>query len=185
MKIYTRDGDEGDTVRAGGGRVRKSDPLVEAVGTLDELNACLGLCLARVSPDSAEVAAALQPTQGELLALGAELAAVGTEAVVPAGPGADAVARMEHTIDEISARLPALDCFLLPGGGELASRLHLARTVCRRAERRTVAAADAGAELPAAALRYLNRLGDLLFVLARRACADAGAPKAPWHGRDR
>jgi cob(I)alamin adenosyltransferase len=181
MASYTKTGDDGTTGRPGGRRVRKSDPLVEANGTVDELNAHLGLCLAQARGDGVEeVREALAPVQSELLTVGALLAAVGADG--PAGVSLDAavVERMERHIDEAAAALPPLASFILPRGTELGCRLHAARSVCRRAERVVVAAADAGADVPPVVLRYLNRLGDLLFALARRANRAGGAEEEPW-----
>ena len=120
---------------------------------------------------------------GELLCIGAHLAASGTKTKADVQLGASAVERMEKQIDEATASLPALEHFILPGGCELACLLHVARTVCRRAERCVVAASDAGLAVPAEALRYLNRLSDLLFVLARLANHLAGLDETIWPTR--
>lgn len=184
MSIYTRQGDDGRADR-GGERTAKSDPFFEAIGTVDELNAQIGLCRAAVEPLGPEspIGTALGAAQGELLTVGA-LLAVGAGMV---SGGRDAEARLEaaaegieQRIDDGEERLRAMTSFVLPGGCEASARLHVARTVCRRAERRVVAARQAGAAVPEPVLRYLNRLGDLLFTLAREANAAAGAAEQEW-----
>jgi cob(I)alamin adenosyltransferase len=179
MKIYTRRGDDGRTELPGGERVPKSAPLTTALGALDELNAHLGLCV-QCAGTPAAVREVLEPVQAELLAMGALLAGAGGEWALDG-----AVARLERQIDEQTQKLPALRHFVLPGGCESAGRLHVARCVCRRAERAAVAAAEAaraevGRAVPAVVLRYLNRLSDLLFTLARVASAADGAGDALW-----
>ncbi len=178
MPIYTRTGDEGDTGLFGGRRVRKDDPRVEAYGAVDEANAAVGVCRA-VGVDP-RVGALLGRIQAELLHVGADLAA--PEGAAPGGlarVGEPQVSALEAAIDAFSAELPPLRHFVLPAGGSAAAALHVARTVVRRAERRTVALAAEAAVNPAA-LRYLNRLSDLLFVLARHATWSAGLPEEPW-----
>lgn len=177
MKIYTRTGDAGTTGLGGGGRVAKHDPRIDAYGTLDEFNAALGV--ARAEPLSPEVDSALALMQHDLFALGAELAS-------PAGPAAgmkpvaaESVARLERTIDELEARLPALRHFILPGGARGAAALHAARCVCRRAERELTALA-AQAPVRDVVLQYVNRASDLLFVAARRCNQAAGVGDVPW-----
>ena len=180
-KIYTRTGDEGSTNRPSGERVRKSDPAVSAVGAIDELGAHIGLCVASAGEQQdSDVGEALQPLQGELLTAAALLAAAGANKPPSVKLAEAAVGRMEGRIDTISAKLPELTHFILPRGCELACRLHVARTVCRRAERAAVAAADAGTTIPPIVLRYLNRLSDLLFVLARLANHNAGMDEVAW-----
>ena len=181
MSLYTRTGDDGTTGRPGGRRVPKSDPLVRANGAVDELNAHLGLCLVQAAADGLQpVVEALEPVQPELLAAGALLAAVG--AVAPTGVSLDDddVTRMERQIGQIASSLPELTAFVLPRGTELSCRLQVARTVCRRAERVVVAAAQARADVPPVVLKHLNRLSDLLFALARLALHAAGQEDAPW-----
>lgn len=180
MKLYTGQGDEGDTSGPGGRRIAKSDAFCEAVGTLDELGAAVGLCL-RAADDEcqAPVREVLAPLAGELLAAGAMLHAAPRPA---AGGGLDpaALARMESRIDAACEKLPELKGFILPAGCELACRLHAARTICRRAERRVAAwCGDEAPPLPDV-LRYLNRLGDLLFAMARLANLIAGVPETTW-----
>lgn len=179
MKSHTAAEDEGGTRRADGQRARKSDPLLEAVGTLDELSAQIGLCLTCAeSTADEEVAAALCPVQGELFAVGAALS--GAEG----DPFSGGIQRLARLTDEAAAKLPPLGRFILPGGCELSGRLHVARTVCRRAERRAVAAADAYASVPPDVVKYLNRLGELLFVLARLANRHAGVPETKWGSKN-
>jgi cob(I)alamin adenosyltransferase len=179
MKIYTKTGDDGTTGLFGGGRVRKASTRVEAYGTVDELNACLGL--AATEALGPEILSALAVIQADLFTMGAELACV---------PGKEEklrlrlldetdVERLEKLIDELDPRLPALTTFVLPGGTRAAAVLHLARTVCRRAER-AIHALDDTPTRPAL-VQYLNRLSDLLFVLARFANHEAGTPDVPWN----
>ena len=163
-RIYTRGGDKGETSLGDGSRVSKLDPRVAAMGDLDELNSLVGW------------AGGIDRIQNELFDLGADLS-------VPfvAGDGRlritdEAVGRLEHEIDAANASLPDLKSFVLPGGSERAARLFLARAVCRRAERAALAVSDAN---PLAAV-YLNRLSDLLFVLARAANSDAGVDGPLW-----
>jgi cob(I)alamin adenosyltransferase len=167
VKIYTRTGDSGETGLLGGVRVRKNVLRVEAYGSLDELSASLGMAGAALAhPD---VAGLLQSVQRDLFALGAQLADVRGGAVQPTGKAVVPDARLvelEQAIDRAQGELPPLRAFLLPGGCEAGARLHLARTICRRAERRIAALAEAEPVAPFA-LAYVNRLSDLLFVLAR------------------
>jgi cob(I)alamin adenosyltransferase len=187
MALYTGSGDDGTTGLFGGERVGKEHPRVEAYGTVDELNAWLGLAAAACHRDravSAEMLSILEEIQVRLLDLGSELAAPGDPSrrgtVKPITAGH--VKTVESWIDEIDARNEPLREFILPGGTELAARLHAARTVCRRAERRIVVLARIG-DLNPHVLVYVNRLGDLLFALARRANADAGVPDVVWKDR--
>ena len=169
-RIYTRTGDKGDTSLASQRRVRKTDPRVEAYGTVDETNACVGLARLHTQGDAA-LDPILERIQNELFDLGADLS-------TPAGdlePGAPAlritegqVTRLETELDRLNADLTPLSSFVLPGGSACAAALHQARTVCRRAERAAVALADIpGEDVSGPALRYLNRLSDLLFTAAR------------------
>jgi cob(I)alamin adenosyltransferase len=183
-KIYTRTGDEGETSLLGGRRVRKDDSRIEAIGSIDETNAALGLARVElqrsvaVSPGMDDLLASVQH---RLFDLGAELAAGGdatTRAVVIADTD---VAALESAIDQWEATLSPLRAFILPGGSAAAAQLHHARCVCRRAERRIVQLAD-GLE-GNAGLRYVNRLGDLLFVLARAANAAEGVGDVIWEQR--
>ena len=180
MKIYTRTGDDGRTGLFGGTRVSKADPRVDAYGTVDEANAAVGL--ARAAPLDRDVDALLARVQRDLFAVGAALAApAGGASGAPAVDDED-VAAMEAAIDAAEARVEPLRTFVLPGGCEAAARLHLARTVARRAERAVVALA-AREPVARVLLRWLNRLSDLLFVLARDANRAAGVPDVPWEGR--
>lgn len=177
-KIYTRQGDGGSTRRADGQEVRKCDSCVEAMGAIDELSAFIGSCLA-ATDGCAAIERPLAPTQQRLFEVGAILAAGGTDKQGGVALAPDCVAALERAIDDATGQLPALEQFIAPGGSELAARLHVARTVCRRAERRVVAAADGGANVPPTVLEFLNRLSDLLFTLARLANKLAGRPDAP------
>jgi cob(I)alamin adenosyltransferase len=179
VKIYTKTGDAGETGLFGGPRVRKSAARVEAYGDVDELNAAIGAVRAVV--EDPDVEAELAKVQSELFCVGAELA-------TPAGAKARAAVprvepawtqRLERTIDAWESELPPLTRFVLPGGTRSAAALHLARTVCRRAERRAVALAEE-AEIPPAVLAYLNRLSDLLFVAARIANHRARRVEPEW-----
>jgi cob(I)alamin adenosyltransferase len=185
MAIYTRSGDEGFTERPGAQRVRKSDPWVGAVGAVDELNAHIGVCLQSAgAKEQAPVREALTPLQSELLVVGALLGAAGTDQDPGVSLEDSAVQRMEQQIDDICSKLPPLRHFVLPGGCELACRLHLARTVSQRAERAIVAAADTGCPVPPIILRYLNRLTDLLFALGRLGNSNAGEQESVWNPQD-
>ena len=178
MKIYTRTGDAGETSLVGGSRVAKSDPHVDAYGEVDELNAWLGVVRAsRVDPAVDED---LNHLQRDLFALGAQLADPGGKLagrVAKAIIGNEDVARLESLIDRLDAELPPLRRFILAGGTPAGAALHLARTVCRRAERRMVALAP---PVDPVLLRYINRLSDLLFVLARTVNHRGGVPEAEW-----
>jgi cob(I)alamin adenosyltransferase len=169
-RIYTRTGDDGTTGLVDGSRRSKADPRLHAVGTVDETNAAIGL--ARLSAPPA-IEAALARIQNDLFDLGADLATPGTIEgalrIVPAQ-----VKRLEAEIDAATAILAPLTSFILPAGTPCATALHLARTVCRRAERDCVAAIEAGDALEVPALHYINRLSDLLFVLSRLANAENG-----------
>ena len=175
-KIYTRGGDKGETSLGDGSRVSKLDGRIEAFGAVDELNAALGVVLAGELP--AELRDALARVQNELFDLGADLS-------VPAGVDGrlrveqSMVDRLERDCDRFNAELPELRSFVLPGGTEAAARLHVARTLCRRAERDVLRAAAEHEVGPLVAV-YLNRLSDLLFVLARAANALAGQDEPLW-----
>jgi len=179
MKIYTRTGDDGTTGVLGPGRHSKADPRIEAYGTVDELNATLGG--ARALDGEGWLAADMERIQRQLFQLGAELATTEAKLLAKLDRLGDAdVAGVEATIDRYEADLPPLTSFVLPAGTALASQLHVARTVCRRAERRVVAL-GAGAE--PVLIRYLNRLADLLFVLARWCNRRAGGTDVEWRPR--
>ena len=179
MKIYTKTGDDGETGLFGGPRVAKDAPRIEAFGTVDELNAVLGLV--RTQRLDASIDALIGQIQNELFAVGAQLAtpnpaAHGTQMIGPAHIGA-----LEAAIDRHQAGLEPLNVFILPGGAPAAAYLHFARTVCRRAERRLVTLVGESSEpISSDLVVYLNRLGDLLFVLARSVNRTAGAGDVPW-----
>jgi cob(I)alamin adenosyltransferase len=180
VKIYTKTGDAGETGLVGGARVSKHDPRVAAYGEVDELNAALGVVRA-VQPEPA-LDKLLLEIQRDLFALGAQLAdptaSIGEKKAKAAlTPGR--VARLEGAIDEREAQLPPLRAFILPGGSPLAAQLHLARGVCRRAER-AISALAAAQPLDPLLLVYVNRLSDLLFVLARRANQRDGVAEEQW-----
>lgn len=169
-RIYTRTGDDGSTGLVDGSRRSKADPRLHAVGTVDETNAAIGM--ARLTAPAA-IEAALARVQNDLFDLGADWATPGDV------PGALRIAeaqvlRLEAELDAATAALPALTSFILPGGSACAAALHVARTVCRRAERDAVAAVAAGEELSGPGLRYINRLSDLLFQLSRLANVETG-----------
>ena len=179
MKIYTRTGDSGETALFDGSRVAKADPRVDAYGDVDELNAVLGQV--RAAGVDATLDGWIDHLQRDLFALGAQLADPRSRIaarVTKVTLGSADVERLEQWIDIAEAELPPLRRFVLPGGMPAAAALHLARTVCRRAERHIVGL-GAGA-VSAELLAYVNRLSDLLFVLARLANARAGAPDQEW-----
>ena len=172
-KIYTRTGDDGTTGLGDGTRVAKDSARVCAYGTVDEANSCLGLLLAAGVPD--DMRALLTSVQHQLFDLGGELCIPGHAAIQPAD-----IDRLEQHLDRYNADLPALRDFILPGGGEAAARCHVARTVVRRAEREAVTLSHHDAVRPQA-IRYLNRLSDLLFVLARVLARADGHGEVVWN----
>ena len=175
-RIYTKSGDAGETSLFGGGRVRKSDPRVDAYGEVDELNAAIGVARAQAATSRLEVL--LERIQDELFTIGSVLATPKDSKAYAHVPKIQDgwVADMERAIDGFDAELAPLSAFILPGGTPLASALHLARTVCRRAERRLVSVPEPDPQ----AIVYLNRLSDLLFTMARVANARAGVKDVPW-----
>jgi cob(I)alamin adenosyltransferase len=178
MKIYTKTGDEGDTTLFGGKRVRKSASRVEAYGTIDELNSIVGMARAEALPDQADKW--LEQVQNDLFHLGADLATpldVTSDWVVRIEPGA--IEPLEQAIDQMVAELPTLAHFILPGGVPAAAALHVARTVCRRAERIIVQLGDEE-PINQTILVYLNRLSDFLFTLARWVNLAAGESEKRW-----
>jgi cob(I)alamin adenosyltransferase len=181
MKIYTRTGDRGDTGLFGGGRVSKADPRVAAYGDVDELNATLGLV--RAAPPETLFDPELEAVQRDLFAIGGHLATPDPDkvraALARAELGEARIADFERLIDEADRELPPLRAFILPAGTPKAAALHVARTVCRRAERSVVALSERS-EVPALFLVYLNRLSDLLFTLARLANHRAGRGDVIW-----
>jgi cob(I)alamin adenosyltransferase len=181
MKIYTKTGDGGMTSLIGS-RVRKDDPRVTAYGEVDELNAVLGLAGAEGTGSESELGTLLRTIQRDLFAIGAHLADP-TARVTPSRDKTEVsearIAELEQAIDASEALLPPLRAFILPGGARLGATLHLARTVCRRAERSVVALAGQASVDPLI-VTYLNRLSDLLFVLARQENQRAGSPEDLW-----
>ena len=180
MKIYTRSGDEGDTGLFGGGRVPKDHPRVAAYGDVDELNSALGLVRATPPPLYDDLLASVQR---DLFAMGGQLATPDpkrvTRALEKAALSDDRVDELERAIDTADAELAPLTAFVIPGGTPKAATLHVARTVCRRAERSVVRLARE-AEVHPVFVVYLNRLSDLLFTLARLANHRAGIPDEAW-----
>ena len=179
MKIYTRTGDDGDTGLFDGTRVSKNSPRVAAYGDVDELNAWLGLV--RASTDDDGLSTILQQVQRDLFGLGARLADPAkriAERVTKAAVTPEDIARLEDWIDRIESELPPLRRFILAGGSPAGATLHVARTVCRRAERSLVALGSDAIEPEL--LVYVNRLSDLLFVMARAANRRSGAPELEW-----
>lgn len=184
-KVYTRTGDAGTTQLVGGAVARKDDVRIEAYGTLDELNAVLGVArtfLDGLPPEARDrLDALLAHVQDDLFNVGTDLATPrearweGMHRV-----GDVEVSWLEATLDDLNESLPPLQEFVLPGGGRAGAFLHQARTVCRRAERRVLSVCDLDPDLLPGALRYLNRLSDLLFVAARWAAHQAGAPEVTW-----
>jgi cob(I)alamin adenosyltransferase len=177
-KVYTRTGDGGSTGLADGARMPKDTPLIEAIGAVDELNSALGVLLAETLPD--DVRSCLVDVQHDLFDLGGELSRPGHAILAEAY-----VSRLERTLDGFNGALPPLKDFILPGGSRAAALAHVARTVCRRAERRLVTLAKKKSA-PPYAVRYLNRLSDLLFVLARVLNRAAGRGDVLWQqGKNR
>ena len=179
MKIYTRRGDDGTTGLLGAGRVLKSSARVEAYGSVDELNAVVGVT--RTLDTAREFGDELEAVQAALFAVGAALAAPAPAPRLPRVT-ADDVATLESWIDRFESGLAPIENFILPVGSPLASQLHLARTVCRRAERRVVLLAQTDG-VDTEVVKYLNRLADLLFVMARVANRRAGIDDVAWRPR--
>jgi cob(I)alamin adenosyltransferase len=178
VKIYTKTGDAGETSLFGGARVAKNDPRIEAYGTVDELNSYVGVV--RASWPESPIDALLDRVQADLFDVGAHLASPGTSRF----PGIDAarIEELEQAIDAMTGELPPLTNFILPGGAPAAGHLHVARTVCRRAERLVVALQDDTAATQST-IRYLNRLSDYLFTAARFANLRLGVEDVPWKKR--
>ena len=171
-KIYTRTGDDGGTGLGDGSRTEKDSLRIEAIGTVDELNSAVGILLA--DPLSESVQSTLTDAQHTLFDLGGELCIPGTTVITE-----DSVATLEQALDALNADLPPLKEFILPGGSPAAAACHLARAICRRCERRVHSLSKAGPVNPAV-LQYLNRLSDLLFVMARHLNRIAGIPDVLW-----
>lgn len=187
MKVYTRGGDDGETSLFGGERVRKDALRVEAYGCVDELNAAIGVAASLLDAD--DLLAGLRTIQSALFDVGGELATPDVEERIARGKsiprvGDTEVLELESWIDRLDGELEPLRAFVLPGGAPAAAHLHYARTVCRRAERRviTLAASD---DVAPVIVRYLNRLSDLLFTLARAVNARRGVEEPKWQGRTR
>jgi len=179
MKIYTKTGDDGETGLFGGPRVAKDDVRIEAYGAVDELNAWIGMV--RAEHPTAPIEGVLARIQHELFSVGAELATPDPDAFHLRQIGESQIAALETAIDRHEALLAPLKQFVLPGGTKAAAQLHVARCVCRRAERRLITLAKAEPHCSFQTLIvYINRLSDLLFVLARAANAVAGWPDVPW-----
>lgn len=189
MKIYTRKGDAGRTKLFGGLEVSKHDARVAAYGTLDELNASLGMTLA-LDPGGELGTADLARVQEDLFVLGSRLAAARPEREIERGTipalNPQRIADLEAWIDRLDEELPPLTAFVLPGGCGAGAQLHVARTVCRRAEREVTALIDDDPALSSGVIPYINRLSDLLFTLARAVNHRAGQPETMWlPGRQR
>lgn len=177
-RIYTRTGDDGTTGLGDGSRVNKTSPRVEAMGAVDELNSVIGVLLTHDLPE--DIRATLTDIQHDLFDLGGELSIPGRTAISD-----DQVKRLETTLDKLNAELPPLKEFILPGGSKTAAVCHLARAVCRRAERCVIHLGEKE-KITAAATKYLNRLSDLLFVLARVLNVHAGRADVLWQpGKNR
>ena len=179
MKIYTKTGDSGQTGLFGGPRVSKDDPRIEAYGTVDELNSVLGLARAAMLPSDVDLLIAR--IQNELFSVGAELATPNPQASGMRIIQASHIEAIEQAIDHYESSLEPLKQFILPGGTPAGAALHLARTVCRRAERRVITLTQKPGELVSAEMViYLNRISDLLFVLARAVNKQSRVPDTPW-----
>jgi len=182
-KIYTRTGDKGDTGLGGGQRVNKDSPRITAYGTVDELNSCIGVVLAAGHPDN-KLAMMLKRVQNDLFHLGSDLCVLEEDKVKIKIPQIEDrhIKQLETMIDELQRSLKALDNFILPGGAPGAAHLHVARTVCRRAER-CVLSLSRYEPVGKFAVMYLNRLSDLLFVMARYENKMKEAPDVLWDSR--
>lgn len=179
MRVYTRTGDDGTTGLIGGTRVKKYDMRLEAYGTVDELNSWIGLIRSQeISPDDIHD---LIDIQNKLFVIGAHLATDTTKTDIPGNLPCcgDDILFLERRMDQILDTLPALTSFILPGGSNAVSYCHIARTVCRRAERRTYQLA-AETSVRDDVLKYLNRLSDYLYVLSRKVAGDTGIKEIPW-----
>ncbi|WP_340105039.1 cob(I)yrinic acid a,c-diamide adenosyltransferase [Rhodohalobacter sp. 8-1] len=177
MKIYTKKGDAGETSLFGGTKTKKSNIRIRAYGTVDELNSTIGMVLSYSLSDHGKDI--LTQVQNDLFVVGATLATPDPEKARIDQVGDTEIEGLEKWIDTLEEDLPPLKSFILPGGGGAGSTLHFARTVCRRAERETVQLSESE-EIPADAIIYLNRLSDLLFVLARYENLQGGEKETPW-----
>lgn len=180
MKIYTKKGDQGYTSLFGGANVEKNSLRIHAYGTVDELNSIIGMVLTHSLSDKGKKM--LNEIQSQLFVLGADLATLHSKEAKIERIGSGDIQKLENWIDDLEEDLPALTSFILPGGSPAGATLHMARTVCRRAERNTVALKQ-NDPISAETVIYLNRLSDLLFVLARFENRQAGEPETPWQPR--
>ncbi|MBT4492583.1 MAG: cob(I)yrinic acid a,c-diamide adenosyltransferase [Gammaproteobacteria bacterium] len=177
-KIYTRTGDGGETGLGDGSRIRKSAPRIEAIGTVDELNSVIGVVVEELiesdKPDLHDIAGFLRSLQHRVFDLGGELSIPGFNIIT-----ADHVSAIEENLDTLNEPLPPLENFILPGGSRLIANCHMARAICRRAERTVIALAETE-DVNATALEFLNRLSDYLFVLARSCARITGVDEVLW-----
>jgi cob(I)alamin adenosyltransferase len=183
VKIYTKSGDDGETGLFAGPRVSKDDARIEAYGTVDELNSVLGMIRSESLGDDLDQL--LLKVQKKLFIVGAELATPEPQSVGLSVIRDQDVAELEHEIDRFDGQLPPLTAFIIPGGTQAASVMHLARATCRRAERRvvTLMATETKHDVSPIVVRYLNRLSDLLFVLSRLVNHRAGVTDVLWTGK--
>ena len=177
MKIYTKKGDGGETSLFGGQKVPKSSNRIASYGTVDEVNSIIGLALSH--PHSEKTGTLLNQVQHQLFVLGSDLATPASREVRIDRISEKETSFLEEAIDELETHLPPLKNFILPGGSSAGAAIHLARTVCRRAERLTVECAESE-EISAESIKYLNRLSDFLFVLARFENHQSGTEDTPW-----
>ena len=179
MKIYTKTGDEGDTSLFGGKRVKKYHPNIQAYGTIDELNSWIGLVKDLLPQDTAE--AILIDIQENLFTIGSHLASGGDQKLISKLPNFDhsSIVQLEEAMDEMQSVLAPMKNFILPGGHVFSSYCHIARCVCRRAERLTIETAEE-INLDPFIVKYLNRLSDFLFILSRKVLHDLDIPELPW-----
>lgn len=179
FKIYTKTGDDGTTGLVGGNRVKKSNLRLDAYGTVDELNAYIGLLRSMISDEA--VQNLLLEVQNKLFVIGSKLASdeKGIQFTKSLDCSGTSIENLEKAIDQYEEDLPVLKNFILPGGSQLVSYCHIARTVCRRAERRVVRLAET-TEMEEIIVHYLNRLSDYLFVLSRKISKDQGVEEKPW-----
>jgi len=177
MKIYTKTGDKGETSLVGGTRVPKTDDRIQAYGTVDELNAWMGVL--RDTPDMKTYSQDIIRIQENLFTIGSNLALEEPGKFEIPQLGEEDIEALEKGIDAMDSELPPMRNFVLPGGHMAVSHCHVARTVCRRAERKTISLSDKVA-VDERIIRFLNRLSDFLFVLSRKVAADTNAPQQPW-----
>ncbi|MCM1519738.1 MAG: cob(I)yrinic acid a,c-diamide adenosyltransferase [Lachnoclostridium sp.] len=182
-KIYTRGGDRGMTSLVGGTRVKKNDCRVEAYGTADELNSTICLLATEINPIDPKIAAQLIEISSTLFNAGSYLASIGDEGAILPPVSAERVAELEKSIDSMDSELPPFKCFLLPGGHHASALAHVARTQCRRTERRIYDVIDAGYTVDPIILEYFNRLSDYLFLVARYINHLTSTPEVRWTRR--